>query len=48
MAKVMRKVQEKLAARIKGYEEMCKNAETKKSGSSKAFRMPGSRNPKGR
>ena len=48
MSKISRKVNKRLAARIKGYEAACAIAEARKSGSSKVFRMPGSRNPKGR
>lgn len=43
--KIGKKVQKKLEHRLNGFRQMCKLAE-RSLGSSKAYRCPGSRNPK--
>jgi len=40
----MRKIDKKLAGRLKGYRDMCEAAERRQAGSSKAYTAPGSRN----
>jgi hypothetical protein len=46
MPNIGKRVQKGFEARQRGYQEMCKNAEIKITGSSKAYTPPGSRNPK--
>lgn len=46
MAKPSKKIQRKLEARLRGYEEARQIYEARQAGSSKALTVPGSRNPK--